>query len=233
MKNDLQVVKKSGLQKRASKRELQKLASEEAIAKFLKNKTNAMVVRKLRELQASCPGGIDCLACDQHVEPRRRPLSARMLQGLVRIYAYFESRDADPWVHVMNHLKKWQDETSINGDMVLMRYWGLLEARKPKNPSDGHYRITDLGKDFVMGKAMVPAWKVFYNRDELQLHPDSDKAPLVSVHEVAIKPVKGKIIIPDYRKFVVKTLRKHGVKSTPRLKLFKFPKAPKVPKEKP
>lgn len=196
------------------------MAKVEALLASKQKRTPAEVVSELKGL-LWCKGGIDCFLCDRHVEIRKKHLNRSLVKALVRIYAYFEQADAEEWLHVANYLAQWKTEAmSRNGDFTLLRRWGLIEAKRRIDKKDkGLYRITELGRQFLRGEVTVPAFKFLYNSKVLE--PDHTiTVPLVTVHDV----IDGRF---DYRTFVVGTLRSQHVRSTPRLKLFKFPKSKK------
>jgi hypothetical protein len=66
--------------------------------------------------------------------------------------------------------------STLRGDAPKLRHWKLIEKKEGKkddgNPSNGYYRITGLGRDFVEGRAMV-ASHIFMFNNKLQGHSDT------------------------------------------------------------
>ena len=92
-----------------------------------------------------------------------------MALALVLIYQHFKLNPHHTWLHVAAFLVKVKrDSTIAGGDVVKLRYWGLLERAKGERSdgSDrvGRYRITEVGRQFVEGKIAVPKYVYLYNQ---------------------------------------------------------------------
>jgi hypothetical protein len=99
----------------------------------------------------------------------KRPINGTMALALVLIYQHFKLNPHHTWLHVAAFLVKVKrDSTIAGGDVVKLRYWGLLERAKGERSdgSDrvGRYRITEIGKQFVEGKIAVPKYIYLYNQ---------------------------------------------------------------------
>ena len=122
------------------------------------------VAQKKKELQAKRKqsGGSRCPCCEQYVKEYKRTLSANMcnfLQSLVVKSAMDQANGGDGWVH-------FKDCAYGSHDYPYVRDW-LLAERAPststKKKSSGMYRPTQLGVDFVFGRAQVPKYIYTYN----------------------------------------------------------------------
>jgi hypothetical protein len=124
--------------------------------------------RWLRERFAA---GADCPCCGQHVKLYKRPLNASMAYVLLMLY-----RDATvgrQWVHMPSFIAHQTKDNprmaaAVRGDWAKLRFWGLLEAERDAERPDGsdrvgHYRITDLGRQFCEDRVAVPAYVYLFN----------------------------------------------------------------------
>ena len=125
-------------------------------------------------VQQNLRDGITCPACGQLCKIYRRKLNSTMALALVMIYTHFKLNPHHTWLHVAAFLVKVKRDSSIaGGDVVKLRYWGLLE-RAPGERDDGsdrvgRYRITDIGKRFVENAIAVPKYVYLYNQLLLRL----------------------------------------------------------------
>lgn len=115
-------------------------------------------VRTSRKFVQSRRGdGVECPCCDQWVEEYRRSLNTGMAATLVALWAATNLREElgglDPWFHVERELVKTGRSPCSSRDFSIMRFWGLIEPRPPKDPrakkgaaGTGYWRITDDGR---------------------------------------------------------------------------------------
>lgn len=120
-------------------------------------------------VQTNLRDGVTCPACGQRCKLYKRPINATMALGLVLIYQHFRLNPSHTWLHVAAFLVKVKrDSTIAGGDVVKLRYWGLLERAKGERAdgSDrvGRYRITEIGRQFVEGKIALPKYVYLYNQ---------------------------------------------------------------------
>lgn len=118
--------------------------------------------------------GVTCPTCGQFCKVYRRKLNSTMALALVLIYRFFQNNPAADWLHVASFLVQVKRDSSIaGGDVVKLRYWGLLERasgeRSDGSDRVGRYKITDVGKQFVEGKIAVPRYVYLYNQLLLRL----------------------------------------------------------------
>lgn len=125
-------------------------------------------------VQQNLRDGVTCPCCKQYCRMYRRKLNSTMALALILIYQFFKKNPHAGWLHVAAFLVKVKRDSSIaGGDVVKLRYWGLIE-RAPGERDDGsdrvgRYRITEVGKQFVEGKIAVPRYVYLYNQLLLRL----------------------------------------------------------------
>jgi hypothetical protein len=125
-------------------------------------------------VQQNLRDGVTCPACGQFCKVYKRKLNSTMALALVLIYQFFKKNPHADWLHVAAFLVKVKRDSSIaGGDVVKLRYWGLLvrAAGDRDDGSDrvGRYKITDVGKQFVEGRIAVPRYVYLYNQLLLRL----------------------------------------------------------------
>ncbi len=120
-------------------------------------------------VQLNLPSGASCPCCGQYARLYQRPINATMAVALILIYQHFQRHPNHAWLHVSQFLvQAKRDSTIAGGDVVKLRYWGLLERasgeRSDGSNRVGRYRITELGKQFVEGKVAVPKYAFLFNQ---------------------------------------------------------------------
>jgi hypothetical protein len=115
------------------------------------------------QLRTMVEHGHECPCCHQLAKVYKRRINAGMAWGLIRMYRV----SAHDWVHV-------PDLNLPGGDMVKLRYWGLIEnppgeRRDDGSPRSGKWRFTELGRQWVRGKATVPERARIYDEECLRL----------------------------------------------------------------
>ena len=108
--------------------------------------------------------GTTCPCCKQIVKQYRRKMHSAM--GVMLIQFYRLSNGADEWVHVSELYQK-GNKTTTSADYAYLRYWNLLE-KKPEDKdqdkkSNGYWRITQRGRQFVMGNRKELSHILLYN----------------------------------------------------------------------
>lgn len=102
--------------------------------------------------------GCSCAACGQHVQIYSRPITSSMAIGLILLYKSLDH--ILEWIHAEDFFKKQNIPSSIRGDFSKLRFWGLIESHLH---TDGYYRITEKGINFVIGLVKVEANVLLYN----------------------------------------------------------------------
>ena len=110
-------------------------------------------------------GGAKCPCCTQLVKVYRRALNAGMAYALVVMYR--------------SHGLGWQQKTeTLRGvgaaarDESLLRYWDLLEEDlrlREDGGRAGWWRVTEAGREFVLGRSRVPRHAVVFDTRCLRL----------------------------------------------------------------
>lgn len=112
--------------------------------------------------------GVECPCCGQFAKTYKRKLNSGMARTLIVCWPMFREYP-DRYLDVVNYCAKKHD--FIAGDHGKLVAWGLLE-KKPGARNDGssrnsHYRLTSLGKAFVLNQQRVPKYFYFYNNRAL------------------------------------------------------------------
>ena len=126
--------------------------------------------------------GASCPCCDQYVKLYKRKLNSSMAYALLMIYKFFEN-NSDEWLHVPSYLSRINSTATVRGgDWSKLRHWGLIEAQKAVRDDGservGHYRITELGKQFVRSQARVRKHVYLYNQRPIK-RPDDETVSIV------------------------------------------------------
>jgi hypothetical protein len=99
--------------------------------------------------------GVCCPCCDQLVKLYKRKLNSNMAAAMIALY-WADERSRGEWVHLKNYLLQRKRYFS---DAPALRHWGLIEKKleglDDGNPRAGFYRITDLGRSFVLGETSI------------------------------------------------------------------------------
>jgi hypothetical protein len=125
-------------------------------------------------------GGAVCPCCTQFVKVYRRVLNAGMAHALVVMYRA--------------HGLAWQQKTeTLRGvgaaarDESLLRFWGLLEEDlrlREDGGRAGWWRVTEEGREFVLGRSAVPRHAVVFDSRCLRL---DDSEGRITVREALAK----------------------------------------------
>lgn len=103
--------------------------------------------------------GETCPCCDQFAKIYKRAITKNM----ANILTVLPTRDAEGepvWFKGSEAVK------DNSGDLAKLRYWGLIEEEKERRPDGGRsgwWRVTPLGRKFLMGKVTVSKYAVLYN----------------------------------------------------------------------
>lgn len=109
--------------------------------------------------------GTTCPCCCQNVQLYSRKLTSSM------VYALWLVRNTiavgDGYFHAENLFKNFTCPPSVRGDFPKLRFWGFIEPKMPNtsevSTSNGLYKITDKGLEFLKGTMTVPASVLIYN----------------------------------------------------------------------
>ena len=108
--------------------------------------------------------GCRCPHCDQYMKLYKRKLNSGMASTLIRIFNW-DKKHPDEYLQVKEHLRvKAYHNTH---DWTLLRFWGLIlpkNNKKDEKGSSGYWKITNKGRDFVIGNINVPTHIFHYNQ---------------------------------------------------------------------
>lgn len=106
--------------------------------------------------------GAQCPCCTQFAKVYRRRLHNGMARALIHMYMF---RDEHDTFRITSHI------ITKNGDTAKLRYWGLItdDGGAWKH---GRWRVTRLGKDFVLGRTTVHSYVRIYDGKLLGVYGD-------------------------------------------------------------
>jgi len=119
------------------------------------------------ETMAGAAKGVDCPCCGRFVKRYGNRLNANRVKSLIWL-----CQQSDDWIHVPEEGPRWLVKTNQHPTLC---WWGLVE-RKPDSP--GYYRATNLGREFISGRAKVPSKVHTFNGSVVGTSGD-----LIGVHE--------------------------------------------------
>jgi len=98
--------------------------------------------------------GEHCPCCGQFVKAYRRRIRGNHARFLIDVAR--KTTDDEPWIHYRKCVFGGRDYNYL-------RHFGLAEMQERR----GLWRVTDLGKDFILDRATVPEWIAVYNNKVL------------------------------------------------------------------
>lgn len=107
---------------------------------------------------------VACPCCSQTAKIYKRTIFSTMARHAITLYRT-PSND-NGWLHLPSALG------SNDGSAAKLAYWGLLEEHDGKREDGGRpglWRLTDLGKEFVIGRLTVPKYAHTFNGRVLKL----------------------------------------------------------------
>lgn len=105
--------------------------------------------------------GAECPCCTQEVKEYRRPIHSGIARALIEMY----KAGGTDWIYKPDVLR---GKGSASRDESIARYWGLIEEeskRRPDGGRAGYWRVTELGRDFVLGRVRIPKYAHIYNKE--------------------------------------------------------------------
>jgi len=133
--------------------------------------------------------GGECPCCGQFVKVYRRTITSTMARQLLTAY---HRHGAGAWFHTRDVVLA---DASGAGDFAKLEHWKLIERQAHVQGEDGKrssgmWRITSLGREFALGRTMVPMYTLIYN----------DKALGKEGSQIDIQDALGKKF--DYREIM-------------------------------
>lgn len=108
---------------------------------------NTTLSESIDWLQDRIEEGAECPCCGQFAKVYQRKINSGIARMLITM-----SRQPQQWCHMPTL-------GASGGDPAKARYWGLIEESDPP----GHWRLTQLGRDFVANQARVPKFARIYD----------------------------------------------------------------------
>ncbi len=140
--------------------------------------------RSLKEaqdhLRKNLAKGAKCPCCARFAKLYKRQITSSMAYGLILLYINRHAvQNEMEYIHIENFFKNQNIASSIRADVPKLRFWNLIEPdvrgrEEDENPANGLYRITEIGKQFVEGKASVNSHINVYN-NRMYGHPKEGK----------------------------------------------------------
>jgi len=156
--------------------EERKIDLGQAEASSLRDDTTLIEVRSY--VQRRLREGTTCPCCGQNAKIYKRKLNAWMARALI---AFFHASKSAARFHALTVLSDPKySGLKTSGDYGKLVYWGLIEEAEdiPKakdgNPNTGYYRMTALGRDFVMGATKVRRYICIYNNTLVESEDESE-----------------------------------------------------------
>lgn len=115
---------------------------------------------------------IQCPTCQQLAKVYRRKISSRMAFTLIEVW----NAAGNEWCHVPTTVTF----TGDSGEISKLRYWGLVEeetVRREDGGRAGYWRVTNLGRSWLLGNVRVAKYARIYDGNLLNL----DESERVSI----------------------------------------------------
>lgn len=108
--------------------------------------------------------GVICPACTQRAQIYTRAIYAQMARALIRLYRVV-GMEFGHWPTIMG--RKQADEAKLV-------HWGLIEPdlgeREDGSSRTGWWRVTELGRTWLLGNVAVPKYVDIYDSRPLRVH---------------------------------------------------------------
>ena len=114
--------------------------------------------------RADKTGGLRCPSCHKHVQVYTRQIYSGMARLLILIYVEAVKTNND-WVNIGHFMARMFPAEKRNSDYGKLVWWGLLKKAPGKSKdgnSNGLFRMTRKGSNFVKGNITVPKYAVEY-----------------------------------------------------------------------
>ena len=109
-----------------------------------------------QHLRTSFKDGTECPCCGKYVKAYKRKLNSGMARALILIYTL--TKDGK-YIHVQDEFAKLRLRATTM-DYAYAEKWKLIESDLDQN---GYWRITQLGKSFVLNQIDLPEYCLVYN----------------------------------------------------------------------
>ncbi|AAN16812.1 hypothetical protein Cali_181 [Mycobacterium phage Cali] len=131
--------------------------------------TADQTIREGREfvIQGAENGGVKCPVCGQRAQVYRRSINSGMARALI-----------NQWRAVGQTWTKTRLLWTMTHEAAQLQWWGLIQGRDSREDGGrgGEWRITDLGRDYLLEKATVPKYAKVYDGELLGLDSSEGQA---------------------------------------------------------
>lgn len=104
----------------------------------------------------------DCPCCNRFAKVYHRSIHVSIALQLIQLYKL--GGYGGKFIHASKLIPKGNTGT---GDFNKAKYWGLIEelpeSTMPHQKSNGHWQLTPMGIEFVLGNMLVNKYAVIYN----------------------------------------------------------------------
>jgi hypothetical protein len=109
-----------------------------------------------------------CPCCNQNAKMYRRKLNSAMARGLIFLYQLWRE-DPNAWWDVTQEISDRKIVDLLRSrEWPKAKYWDLIEQKPGKRsdgaPNSGMWRITDLGRKFVLQQIQVPSHAFVFDK---------------------------------------------------------------------
>lgn len=108
--------------------------------------------------------GHHCPVCTQFAKTYRRSLSSTAARTLIVLHRHGKR---DDYTHLATLLPKVAPTLAGRGEATSGHHWGLIVQQAVRrgdgSVNNGHWKLTEFGRAFVLGKAKVPKYARIYD----------------------------------------------------------------------
>lgn len=145
---------------------------------------NTTSIAKVREyLKVNARNGATCPCCRQWVQISERELTPDL--GFILILLHRACMDTHYPIHLQTLFRdteKLGAKFSTSNWMLLFQWKLIVGKAHPRKPTEkGHYRLTQLGLDFVLNKTKVAKTFLLYEGKFLGPAPDAEQVSVVDI----------------------------------------------------
>ena len=120
--------------------------------------------------------GVRCPCCNQNVKLYKRKFNKAMAICLIELFRLTQG-DTTKYMHI----RELQEKSKIfmhnmnGGNFATMKYWNVIDSQPnddDKKRTSGLWRITNLGRNFVMGNIKISSHIYTYNMTLKRIDPN-------------------------------------------------------------
>ncbi len=106
--------------------------------------------------------GAHCPCCGQYAKIYKRKMTAFTARAMIAMHRWY----ADEYVKMPQLIRRHLTDLTQGGYATLGVYWGLIEeetVRREDGGRAGYWRLTNPGREFVLGLKSVPKYARIYD----------------------------------------------------------------------